>query len=141
MIRQIDRVMLASTEGELMADKPTVCIIDKDAAVCDSLSHLLATLDVAVEIYACAEDFLRESLASTRCCVITELYLPGINGIELLEELRARGIAIPTIVLASNSDVPTAVRAMRAGAIDFIDKPFVDRVLLNRIRHILAHRY
>ena len=60
------------------------------------------------------------------------------NGIELLEELRARGITIPIIMLASNSDVPTAVRAMRAGAIDFIDKPFADRVLLNRIRQILA---
>ena len=124
-----------------MANKPTVCIIDKDAAVCDSLYNLLATLDISVEAYACAEDFLRAPLAPTRCCVITELYLPGMNGIELLDELRARGMTIPTIVLASNSDVPTAVRAMRAGAVDFIDKPFVDRVLLNRVRQILAHRH
>jgi len=123
-----------------MADTPTVCIIDKDAAVCDSLDSLLTTVGIAVDSYTCAEDFLRAPLAPTCCCVITELYLPGMNGIELLEELRARGITIPTIVLASNSDVPTAVRAMRAGAIDFIDKPFVDRVLLNRIRQILAGR-
>ena len=121
-----------------MTNTPTVCIIDKDAAVCDSLYSLLATLDVAVETYSCAEEFLGEALTPTRCCVITELYLPGMNGIELLEELRARGITIPIIMLASNSDVPTAVRAMRAGAIDFIDKPFADRVLLNRIRQILA---
>jgi FixJ family two-component response regulator len=121
-------------------DKPVICIVDGDAAVRDSLRALLAELDVCVRLYAQAEDFLHESPAPQPSCVITELYLPGISGLDLLQELNARPRQIPTIILASDSDVPTAVRAMRAGAVDFIDKPFVHRLLLNRIRQLLSRQ-
>jgi FixJ family two-component response regulator len=120
--------------------KPVVCIIDSDAAVRDSLRSLFAELDVCVRLYPRAEDFLREPPPAGPACLITELYLPGISGLELLGELRARALQIPTIVLTSASDVATAVRAMRAGAVDFIDKPIVHPLLLNRVRQLLSTR-
>ena len=121
-----------------MNDKPIVCVIDKDAAVCDSLSSLLGGLGVELRFFKRADEFLSAAFNTSIRCLITELHLPDMSGIELLEELRKRGINIPTIVLASVSDVPTAVRTMRAGAVDFIDKPIVDQHLLKQVRQILS---
>ena len=120
-----------------MNEKPTVYIIDKDTAVLDSLCALLGVLDVDIKTYSRAESFLDEAALSDPACLITELYLPGMTGIDLLDSLHARGDRIPTIVLASASDVPTAVRTMRAGAIDFIDKPAIGGTLLQRVRQAL----
>lgn len=130
--------MLCSMGSEqILKDQAIVYIIDKDAAIRDSLYVLLSALDICIKTYARAEDFLCEPLRAAPACLITELHLPGMSGLELLRVLRERGIRIPTIVLASVSDVPTAVSAMRAGALDFIDKPFIDRLLLNRVRQAL----
>lgn len=118
--------------------RAAIYIVDNDMAVRDSLCSLLAGLADPIKTYEKAEDFLNESLLSERHCLITELHLPGMSGLELILELRAKAIQIPTIVLASNSDVSIAVRTMRAGAIDFIDKPVVDRLLLKRVRQVLA---
>lgn len=125
-------------ERRQQADSPTVYVVDADAAVREGLSALLAENRVTVRTFASAEEFLAESPAADRGCLIVEVHLPGMDGLELLERLRARGMRLPVIVLASCSDVPTAVRAMRSGALDFIDKPFIDRVLLNRVRQALA---
>ena len=116
---------------------PTIYIVDNDAAVRDSLRSLLTGLTESIKTYARAEDFLNEPLSSGAGCLITELHLSEMSGLGLLLELRARSITIPTIVLARHSDVAVAVRAMRAGAIDFIEKPVIDRLLLNRVRQIL----
>lgn len=125
-------------ERRQQADSPTVYVVDADAAVREGLSALLAENRVTVRTFASAEAFLAELPAADRGCLIVEVHLPGMDGLELLERLRARGRRLPVIVLASCSDVPTAVRAMRSGALDFIDKPFIDRVLLNRVRQALA---
>lgn len=125
-------------ERRQQADSPTVYVVDADAAVREGLSALLAETRATVRTYASAEAFLAEASISARSCLIVEVHLPGMDGLELLERLRARGMRLPVIVLASCSDVPTAVRAMRSGALDFIDKPFIDRVLLNRVRQALA---
>jgi FixJ family two-component response regulator len=99
---------------------------------------MFGELDVRVRLYPRAEDFLREPPPPGPACLITELYLPGISGLELLGELRARALQIPAIVLTSAGDVPTAVRVMRAGAVDFIDKPCFHQLLLNRVRQVLS---
>jgi FixJ family two-component response regulator len=124
--------------GTTETAKPVVCIVDSDAAVRDSLRSLFGELDVRVRLYPRAEDFLREPPPPGPACLITELYLPGISGLELLGELRARALQIPAIVLTSAGDVPTAVRVMRAGAVDFIDKPCFHQLLLNRVRQVLS---
>ena len=116
----------------------TVYVVDADTAVQEGLKALFAALPNPVRVYASAEAFLADLPAVPSGCLIVELNLPGIDGLELLEQLRQRGIQLPVIMLATSSDVPTAVRAMRGGALDFIDKPFVDRVLLSRVRQVMA---
>jgi two-component system, LuxR family, response regulator FixJ len=120
------------------ADCLTVYVVDSDMAVREGLSALLAGANVMVRTFASAEEFLSELPATGSGCLVAEVHLPGMDGLELLERLRTLDIQMPAIMLASCSDVPTAVRAMRCGAMDFIDKPFIDRVLLSRVRQALA---
>lgn len=125
------------SEHQVIAS-PTIYVVDADMAVREGLQALFAGLPNPVRLYASAEAFLAELPAAPHGCLVVELNLPGMDGLELLEQLHQRGIQLPTIMLATSSDVPTAVRAMRGGALDFIDKPFVDRVLLSRVRQTLA---
>jgi FixJ family two-component response regulator len=125
-------------EQQARESPATIGIVDGDAAVRDSLCILLATLDTRVQTYASAEEFLRELPSQALKCLITEVHLPGMSGLELLDKLHALGVYIPTIVLATHSDVPLAVRAMRIGAVDFLDKPFIERALLARVRQLLG---
>lgn len=116
-------------------------VVDPDPSMREELRLLLATLDVTVRTYPSAEAFLAQPLPSNSGCLITEVHLPGINGIELLEQLRGLGLELPAIILACQSDVPMAVRAMQTGAVDFLEKPFVNRLLLVRVRKILEKIY
>lgn len=119
-------------------DSPTVYVIDADPAVRDGLGSLLRLLRLEVETHASAESFLTNSRIARHACVVTEMQLPGIGGLELHEELKSRGIDLPVIVLSGRGDVATAVRALRGGAVDFIEKPFVDRLLTDRILEVLG---
>jgi FixJ family two-component response regulator len=119
--------------------RPTVYVVDGDEAVRDSLRTLLQLYEFGVRTYALAEEFLAADLVRP-CCVITEVHLSGMSGLDLLEHLRAKSDDIPVIVIAARGDVPTAVRALRAGAVDFLEKPFVDHVLLHHLRETLQSR-
>jgi FixJ family two-component response regulator len=118
--------------------KATVYVVDADAAVRDGLHSLLRLLEFNVKSFSSAEEILAEPALASHACIVTEIHLPGMNGLELQEELKARGIDLPIIVLAGRGDVALAVRALRGGAADFIEKPFVDRILTRRIREVLA---
>jgi len=117
--------------------KPVIAIVDNDAAMRDSLRALLRSLDVDVETFDSAESFLRGAGARGARCLITELALPGMSGLDLLRRLRESGDEMPVILLAGDSDVPTAVAAMREGAADFIEKPHVDAAVLRRVTQLL----
>lgn len=121
---------------------PLVCIIDTDRAVRESLSLYLGASNMAVRAFKDGESFLEfidsKRLSQLPGCLVLELNLPSMSGIELMHRLDERGIRIPCILLSSTSDVPTAVHGIRAGAFDFIEKPFVDAVLLARINEALA---
>jgi len=117
--------------------KPTLYVVEDDDATRDALHRLFVTLDVNVNTFSCAETFLESTIEPSRSCLIVDVNLPGQNGIELLEHLKRCECSIPTIILDSSGEVQTAVEAMRIGAIDFIEKPFVDRVLLRRICDVL----
>ena len=120
-------------------DHITIYIVDDDAKVRSKLETLLAGMDLDVKSYDCAETLLRDGISPLARCMIAEVDLPGMNGIQLMHTVQEQGLSLPTILLAKFSDVPTAVRAMQAGAVDFIDKPFVDRVLLARVRQVLSN--
>ena len=118
--------------------RPTIYVVDADPSVRALLTALFASLPNPVRTYGSAESFLGDVPSSANGCLVVELNLPGMDGLALMDQLRQRGINLPVIMLASASDVPTAVRAMQRGALDFIDKPFVERLLFNRVCQILA---
>lgn len=121
------------------AHQAAICVVESDARERDALSQLLSHLQHDISAFESAEALLDALDQTSIKVLITGLELPGMNAIELLNELRSRGRQAPTIVLAGESDVATAVGAIRAGAVDFIQKPVIDRILLRRVRDALEH--
>lgn len=121
----------------MSADPPVIHVIDDDDAVRESIDFLLGTADLAVRTYASAGAFLEQG-ARAAGCIVTDVRMPVMNGLELVRRLNALGSTDPVIVLTGHADVPLAVEAMKAGVVDFIEKPFDDEVLLKAIRLALA---
>jgi two-component system response regulator FixJ len=115
-----------------------VHVIDDDDAVRESLAFLLKSARIAVKTYENAAAFLGISPPITSGCVITDVRMPDITGIELLQRLRERSIGVPVIVITGHGDVPLAVEAMKLGAADFFEKPFDDEALLAAVRSALS---
>lgn len=125
-----------------MSTSACVYIIDDDKAVRDSLAWLLESAGLSVRAYESARAFLDEldrMAEEPRGCLLVDIRLPGMSGLDLQDALRERGVCTPVIVITGHGDVPVAVRAMKAGAFDFVEKPFADQVLLDRIREALDH--
>jgi two-component system response regulator FixJ len=109
-------------------------VIDDDEAVRDSIEFLLRTAQLTVRTYESASAFLAVAPTVGSGCVITDVRMPGISGIDLLRRLKEMGIRLPVIVITGHGDVPLAVEAMKFGAVDFLEKPFDDDVLLASVR-------
>ncbi|QPC92923.1 response regulator FixJ [Mesorhizobium sp. INR15] len=123
-----------------MADSDLVHVVDDDVDVRKSLGFLLATADFAVRLHESATAFLLTATGHLDGCIVTDVRMPGIDGIEFLRQLRAGGHTIPVIVMTGHADVALAVQAMKEGAADFIEKPFDDEMLIEAIRSALANR-
>jgi FixJ family two-component response regulator len=117
---------------------PIVGVIDSDPAARAGLKSLLLPVGVDVMTYESAEAYLLSGLARQPACLIVDLLLPGMSGLELLRRLRSNGNNVPVILLADESDVPTAVAAMREGATDFIEKPYVSIAVLKQVQKLLG---
>lgn len=111
-----------------------VHIVDDEESVRKSLAFLLSVEGFAVRVHASATAFLEIAPTVRNGCLVTDLRMPDIDGVELLRRLRAGGNRIPALVITGHGDVPMAVAAMKAGAFDFIEKPFEDQVLIDSIR-------
>jgi two-component system response regulator FixJ len=120
-----------------MSGDALVHVVDDDDAVRDSLAALLAAAGLGVRTYASAPDFLSCLGELDRGCVVTDVQMPGMSGLELLSRLSDRASAFPVIVLTGLADVPMAVEALKNGAWDFIEKPFDSEVLLSAVRAAL----
>ncbi|WP_296523345.1 response regulator [Rhodoplanes sp.] len=118
-------------------DEPIVYIVDDDDAMRHSLEWLLTPLGLAVRSFASADAFLAEHDPGRTACLVTDVRMPGMSGLELHEELVRRGAVLPVIVISGHGDVPMAVRAMRTGALDFIEKPLNNQLLIERIQQAL----
>jgi two-component system response regulator FixJ len=112
-------------------------VIDDDEAVRDSIKFLLRTAGITVKTYDSAAAFLAVAPTIGSGCVITDVRMPGLSGIDLLRRLKEMQIGLPVIVITGHGDVPLAVEAMKCGAIDFLEKPFDDDVLLASVRSAL----
>jgi FixJ family two-component response regulator len=121
-----------------MLRKPTVFIVDDDGAVRDSLSLLMRSAGLSSEAFSGARDFLADVAVDRPGCLILDVRMPEIDGLELQRQLAARGSRLPIIMLTGHGDVPLAVEALRAGAIDFLTKPFDSQALLARIHEAIA---
>ena len=117
---------------------PVVYVVDDDEQLRKALAWLLASVGLECKGFASARDFLNQVTAERPCCVLLDLRMPQMGGLELQEQLAARGLDIPVIFVTGYGDVPTVVRAMRAGAIDFIEKPFSDQTLIECVQQAMS---
>jgi RNA polymerase sigma factor (sigma-70 family) len=117
---------------------PTVFVVDDDDAVRSSLRLLLKSVGIAAVAYGSAQEFLAAYEAEQPGCIVLDVRMPGMSGLEMQEQLNLRGAMIPVIFITGHGDIPMAVEAMQQGAFDFLQKPFRDQELLDRIQRALA---
>jgi len=113
---------------------PTVYIVDDDAEMRETLRSLVSSVNLPVETYASGQEFLETQSGGRAGCLVVDLRMPGLSGIDLQDALVSRGLTLPVIIISGYGDVPTAARAMRAGALDFLEKPVSRQLLLDRVR-------
>jgi two-component system response regulator FixJ len=119
--------------------EPTVHVIDDDAAVRDALRLLLRTEGHEVTTHGSAVDFLAGVDRAATGCIVTDVRMPEMTGIELLLKVKNMGLSLPVVVISAHADVPLAVQAMKEGALDLLEKPFTDESLLSAVRQALAY--
>lgn len=120
-----------------MADNPTVFIVDDDAAVRDALALLIRSANLTAAVFGGAREFLEKVPQDRPGCLVLDVRMPEIDGLELQKQLAARGSRLPIIMLTGHGDIPMAVQALHAGALDFIPKPFESKALLARVHEAI----
>lgn len=123
--------------GNQINARPTIFIVDDDAAVRDALKLLLRSVGQAVETFGSAQEFLDAYSEDRPGCLVLDIRMPGMSGLELQQKLNEKHSILPIIFITGHGDVPMAVEAMQAGAVDFIQKPFRDQDLIDRINQAL----
>jgi RNA polymerase sigma factor (sigma-70 family) len=117
-----------------MTEGPIVFVIDDDPSVRSAVKFLLSTVGLHAETFDSADSFLRKSPADVTSCLVLDVRLPGLSGLDFQRELAARNIRMPIVFLTGHGDIPMSVRAMKAGAVEFLTKPFRDQDLLDAVR-------
>lgn len=120
-----------------VSTEPTAHIIDDDPAVRDSLIWLLESESISTRDFDSSTEFLRQYDPCWHGCIVLDVRMPGMNGLDLQERLISLNNTMPVIMVTGHADVPMAIRAMKAGALDFIEKPFSDEEILNSIKYAL----
>ncbi len=122
-------------------DAPTVFVIDDDAGVRESIQDMLESLGLRCEAFATAQQFLATDCTNVSGCLILDVRLPGISGLDLQQELKRAKVGIPIIFITAHADIPMTVRAMKSGAVEFLTKPFREQELLDAVQRSLSrHR-
>jgi two-component system response regulator FixJ len=116
-----------------------VFVVDDDESICTALKRLLKSAGHKVITFSCAEDFFEhDHCFDVSGCLVLDIQMPGLSGLELQDQMAVAGISIPIIFITGHGNVPTSVRALKAGAVDFLEKPFDDLVLLDTIHQAIA---
>jgi FixJ family two-component response regulator len=119
------------------APRPIVLIVDDDADVRRSLERLIRSVGLEVEAFDSAQAFLRREPPDGPACLVLDVRMPGLSGLDLQEKLSAAGLSVPIVFMTGHGTVPMSVRAMKAGAVDFLQKPFDDQVLLDAVQQAI----
>src|SRR5467141_845 len=119
------------------AGAATVFVIDDDAAVRAAIQGLLKSVGLRSETFGTAQQFLRTKRSDGPCCLVLDVRLPGVNGLDFQHQLADAGVQIPIIFITGHGDIPMTVKAMKSGAVEFLTKPFQDQDLLDAIRQAL----
>lgn len=119
----------------MIGDKPTVFVVDDDHSVRKGLERLLRLKGYQVESFASAEEFLQEEINAQIACLVLDINLPGLNGLDVQNFLLKQGILLPIIFITGHGDIPTAVRAVKSGAVSFLTKPFGETELISEIEN------
>ena len=120
-----------------MTVRPIVYVVDDDMTVRQSIAYLLGVIDVDVRLYARPEEFLGDIQPGIPGCLLLDVRMPGMSGLELQDRLHALSLDIPIIFLSGHGDIPMVVRTLQKGAIDFLQKPFNDQQLLDRVQQAI----
>ncbi|MCW8930111.1 MAG: response regulator transcription factor [Gammaproteobacteria bacterium] len=121
-----------------MSNDAIVFIVDDDEAVRQSTAWLIESIGLKVTTFTCADEFL-ENYNNEQGCIVMDVRMPGMSGLEAQEEMKNRGMSLPLIFITGHGDVPMAVRALKRGAFDFIEKPFNDQLLLDAVQRGLKN--
>jgi FixJ family two-component response regulator len=116
---------------------PTVFVVDDDASIREALSSLVRSIGLSVETFSSGKEFLRHKRSEAPACLVLDVRLPGLSGMELQRELGAADNQIPIIFITGHGDIPMSVRAMKAGAVEFLAKPFRDQDLLDAVQQAI----
>jgi FixJ family two-component response regulator len=122
----------------MMDAEAVVFVVDDDASMRESLQNLLRSVGLRVEAFASAQEFLRSPRPEGPSCLVLDVRLPGLSGLELQQRLAEGDMAMPIIFITGHGDIPMTVQAMKAGAVEFLSKPFRDQALLDAIQQALA---
>ena len=117
---------------------PVVFVVDDDPSIRDALTSLIRSVGLRVETFESARAFLTRQPSDAPGCLVLDVRLPGLSGLDLQRELAAAQIAMPIIFITGHGDIPMTVQAMKAGAVEFLTKPFRDQDLLDAIAHAMA---
>jgi FixJ family two-component response regulator len=118
-------------------EEPIVFAVDDDVSMREALSRLFRSIGMRAEIFASAQEFLRFKRPDAPACLVLDVRLPGLSGLDLQRELEVAGFPLPIIFITGHGDIPMSVQAMKAGAVEFLTKPFRDQALLDAIHHAI----
>ena len=116
------------------SEEPVVFVVDDDASVCDAVKSLLRSVGLKVEVFGSALEFLARKLPNAPSCLVLDVRLPGLGGLDFQAELTKADIRVPIVFITGHGDIPMSVRAMKAGAVEFLTKPFRDQELLEAVQ-------
>lgn len=120
------------------ADQPLIHVVEDDRSVRESLDDLLASVGLPARLFASAADFLQAEPVDAPGCLVLDVRMPGMSGLELQAEMARRGLRLPIIFITGHGDIPMSVQAMKAGAVEFLTKPFREQDLLDAIQQAVA---
>jgi FixJ family two-component response regulator len=125
------------SQNDALVETPTVLVVDDDASLREALSSLFRSVGLEAKLFASAPDLLRTRLPEVPSCLVLDIRLPALSGLDFQSQLAKANIHIPIIIMTGHGDIPMSVRAMKAGAVDFLTKPFRDQDMLDAVAHAI----